>query len=277
MKRSPVAVDAALTLDARTCALAGASQVLPHAPQFCGSALTATQAAPHSSKPGSHSMPHFPAAQVAVPLSGAAHAIPHSPQLSGLALTSIHAPLQFSRPPEHPAEHSPLSHACAAEQVVRQSPQRFGLLDTSTHAPLQLRKPAEQSTRHTPCRKPQCRPDLGQAMPQSPQFFTSTEASTQLVPQAKWPGLQANAHCDSMHTGLPFGGALQGVAAPAVGVRRLEHHALAATDRLTFRGTRAARSSPRSHLRVVLLQVQPGRQASAASQSRPSRLRSKPL
>jgi hypothetical protein len=48
----------------------------------------------------------------------------------------------------------------------------------------------------------------GQAWPQAPQFARSLEESTQLVPHAKKPALQANEHSESTHTGLPFGGAL---------------------------------------------------------------------
>ena len=46
--------------------LAGASQTLPQAPQFCASSARFTQAAPQSSKPTSHFSPHSPAVQVAL-------------------------------------------------------------------------------------------------------------------------------------------------------------------------------------------------------------------
>ncbi len=56
--------------------LAGASQALPHSPQFCASVLIATQAEPHSSKPAEHTTEHSPPLQDAAPLAGIGQAMP---------------------------------------------------------------------------------------------------------------------------------------------------------------------------------------------------------
>ena len=115
--------------------LAGASQTLAQALQFCESVARATQAAPHCSKPLPQAIPHLPALQVALPLAGTGQPIPQAPQFSGDEVVSMHEPLQFMRSPEQPALHVPWSQTWAAEHAVLQSPQRAGSLDTSTHAP----------------------------------------------------------------------------------------------------------------------------------------------
>lgn len=87
--------------------LAGASQTVPHALQFCGSVARSTHAEPHRVKPVAQTRPHLPALQVALPLTGTGQAIPQVPQLSGEEVVSMHEPLQFMRSPEQPALHLP--------------------------------------------------------------------------------------------------------------------------------------------------------------------------
>ena len=196
--------------------LAGASQakcvVLAQSPQFCTSLVTSTHAEPHSLKPCSHSRPHLPPVQVALPCWGTGQAMPHALQLSGLVSTSMQDPLQFLRVPEQSDEHLPPSQTCAAEQAVSQSPQRPGSFDTSTQAPEQLSKPGLHSTLHSPSLQTATPPSASsQVWPQPPQFVKSLDASTQVVPQGKKPFWQAKEHEESTQTGLPCGGALHGV------------------------------------------------------------------
>jgi hypothetical protein len=168
--------------------LAGASQAMPHALQFCASVAKLTQAEPHKAKPSPQVRPHWPASHTALPLVGIGHAMPHWPQLSGLDVVSMHEPLQFMRPPEQPDMHLAWSQTCTAEHDVSQSPQRNGSFVTSTQAPEQSLKPAAQSTPHTPSWQTGTPPaPLGHSCPQAPQFIRSVAASTQLVPHGRNP------------------------------------------------------------------------------------------
>jgi hypothetical protein len=83
-----------------------AGQTLPQAPQFFGSDVSSTHAAPQR-VPFGHEKSHCPLVQVALPPGGAVQLAPHPPQFSTSFASSTHLPRQIVCPSLHATDPPP--------------------------------------------------------------------------------------------------------------------------------------------------------------------------
>lgn len=78
--------------------LAGTEQVVPHAPQFCGSPCVSVQPLPHVARSALQLKPQTPPVQVGEPPEGDGHALPQAPQFVGESASLTHEPPQLVNP-----------------------------------------------------------------------------------------------------------------------------------------------------------------------------------
>jgi hypothetical protein len=124
-------------------------QVIPHAPQFCGSVIKLAQRPLHVVCPAAQRTWQFPPTHD----SPAAHARPHIPQCRSSVRVSTHsstaAPLSLAPPSPpltliehrvsvaaHTTSHVPREQTCPAAQARPHAPQLAGSLVVETHCPL---------------------------------------------------------------------------------------------------------------------------------------------
>ena len=111
-----------------------------HAPQVPGALSEASQPLAglpsQSAKPALHTMPHAPAAHVAVALARAGHALPQRPQWAAWVATLTHAAPHATRPVAQLVAHAPALHTMPAPHARPQAPQWAPLFMRSTSQPL---------------------------------------------------------------------------------------------------------------------------------------------
>lgn len=158
-------------------------QIVPHAPQFCGSVPKSTQRPLHSVVPAGHA--HEPPLQVCP----AGQLRPHAPQLFGSLVTSMHTPPQSVRPVGQ--RHAPALHAWSMRQRVPHAPQLRTSLESDTHEFPQRTCPMVQPDEQVRVATLQYGVAPEHETPQAPQLNGSVARSTQnplqfVVPGGHW-------------------------------------------------------------------------------------------
>jgi hypothetical protein len=210
--------------------LAGAGQLVPHAPQWAAVVRVSVSqplAAMPSQLPNpvAQVSPHAPAAHAGVALAPPGHAVPQRPQLATSVCVLVSQPaaaVQSPKPATHAKPHALAAHVAVAfagaGQLVPHAPQWAAVVRVSVSQPLaampsQLPKPVTHAKPHAlAAHVGVAFAGVAQIVPHAPQLVADARVSTSqpfaaTPSQSAKPMAQTKVHADAAQRGEALAGA----------------------------------------------------------------------